>query len=380
MNLLYHHRTKSRDGQAVHIRELTAALRRAGHRVEEWALSRGDEGAMGSEGGVVSRLLARAPRVAYEILEHAYGPLVAGRLARAGAQLGADALYERHALNNTAGLRAARRLGIPFLLEVNSPLTRERSGYETLVFQRWAARGERAVLAAADRVLVVTAVLASILVQDGLPRERVVVIPNGADLALYPPEAAAEHAGVVVGCTGFFRPWHGLEGLVESLADGALGQDTRLLLVGDGPSRPALESLAQRRGVADRVTITGAVERQAIPALVRSMDICIQPAATPWASPLKLFEFMAAGRAIVAPDQPNLREVLTHRREALLFAPDDGASMAAAVVTLCRDVALRRALGAAARARVETVPYTWDGNAAAIAGIVAECRAARGLP
>ena len=55
MNILYHHRTKSRDGQAVHIRELQAALRARGHRVDEWALSRGGQGAMGSEGGAARR-------------------------------------------------------------------------------------------------------------------------------------------------------------------------------------------------------------------------------------------------------------------------------------------------------------------------------------
>src|SRR5262249_2503041 len=132
MNILYHHRTKSRDGQAVHIRELLAALRARGHRVEEWALSRGDSGAMGSEGGSAGRRLASGPRWISELGAHAYGPMGAGRLAAAGRSLGAEVLYERHALGNTAGLRAARRLGIPLLLEVNSPLALERAEHEQL--------------------------------------------------------------------------------------------------------------------------------------------------------------------------------------------------------------------------------------------------------
>ena len=373
MRLLYHHRTKSRDGQAVHIRELIAALRRRGDHVEEWALSPGEQGAMGSEGGLAGRLAAAVPRLAYELAEHAYGPLVAPRLVNAGRACGAEVLYERHALNNSAGLRAAARLGIPFLLEVNSPLSRERASYETLVFQRWAARCERRVLAAADRVLVVTEVLREILVADGLPASRVVVVPNGADLSLYPPDVRDDGEHFVVGFTGFFRPWHGLDVLVDALADGSLPRHARLLLVGDGPSRGELEAQAARLGVADRMTITGSVERVAIPDLLRSMDVCVQPAATPWASPLKLFEYMAAGRAIVAPDQPNLREVLEHQRDALLFAPDDRAAMAAAVVRLAREPGLRRELGLAARARVEQVPYTWDANAARVAQIARAC-------
>ena len=358
MKFLYHHRTKSRDGQAVHIRELIAALRARDHAVVEWALSQGDAGDMGSEGGLAGRLLARLPRVAYELGEHAYGPLAARRLTRVGRREGVDVLYERHALNNTAGLRASRALDVPFLLEVNSPLAHERSVHETLVLQGWADAVERRVLRAADKVLCVTRVLADMLVADGLDAARVEVIPNGVDLSLYGEAGRAPGEGLVIGFTGFFRPWHGLEALVDAMADGQFGAEARLLLVGDGPSRPELQALASRRGVSERLEITGAVERQAIPGQLRRMDICMQPAATAWASPLKLFEYMAAGKAIVAPDQPNLREVLTHGRDALLFPPGVTAGLAEAVARLAGDASLRAELGRGARARIEACGLT----------------------
>jgi len=377
MNILYHHRTKSRDGQAVHIRELLAALRARGHRVEEWALSRGEQGAMGSEGGAGGRLLARAPRWTYEIGEHLYGPLVAARLARAGKACGAELLYERHALGNTAGLRAARRLGIPLLLEVNSPLARERAEHETLVFRRWAERSERSVLQRADRVLCVTRALADIVLAAGVPRPRVAVVRNGVDLARYPAPQPRGGDEVVIGFTGFFRPWHRIEDLVDALAGGRLPTTARLLLVGDGPSRAALERRAAERGVAPRVRITGAVEHEAVPALVASMDICVQPAATPWASPLKLPEYMAAGRAVVAPDQENLRETLTHGRDALLFDPARPDALVEAVAQLCADRALRERLGREARATVEREKLTWDGVAERVEAIAQTCLAER---
>jgi len=377
MNILYHHRTKSRDGQAVHIRELQAALRARGHRVEEWALSRGEQGAMGSEGGAAGRLASRAPRWVYEIGEHMYGPLVAGRLAAAGRAAGAELLYERHALGNTAGVRAARRLGVPLLLEVNSPLARERSEHETLVFRRWAARSERAVLQRADRVLCVTRVLADIVCAAGVPRPRVCVVRNGVDLARYPAPQPRRASDVVIGFTGFFRPWHRIEDLIDALAGGRLPADARLLLVGDGPSRAALERRAAERGVARRVRITGAVEHEAVPALVASMDVCVQPAATPWASPLKLPEYMAAGRAVVAPDQENLRETLTHGRDALLFEPARPEALVEAVARLCADQELRERLGREARATVEREKLTWDGVAERIEAIAQTCLAER---
>jgi glycosyltransferase involved in cell wall biosynthesis len=373
VKILYHHRTKSRDGQAVHIRELIAALRRQDHHVEEWALSKGDQGDMGSEGGAVGKLLARLPRVTYELAEHAYGPLVFRRLVEAGRACQADVLYERHALSNTAGVRAARALGIPLLLEVNSPLTTERSAHETLVLQRWAEACERRVFERADRLLVVTHVLADMLVEQGLPRDKICVIPNGADLSVYPREYLPEREEIVVGFTGFFRPWHGIESLVEGLAHGLFPAGCRLLLVGTGPAHESIENRAAELGVADRVQITGAVSREEIPGLVRNMDICVQPAATAWASPLKLFEYMAAGKAIVAPDQPNLTEILTGKTDALLFTPGKPEEMSAAVAELARDYALRAELGAAARQTLEDERYTWDANAERVVDIATSC-------
>jgi len=373
VKILYHQRTKSRDGQSVHIRALIAALRARGHTVEEWALSPGEDGAMGSEGGAAGRLLSRAPRALYELGEHAYGPLAAPRLAAAGRRLGADLVYERYALGNTAGLRAARRLGVPLLLEVNSPLARERAEHETLVFRRWAAHSERRLLQQADRVLCVTRVLADLIVEAGAPRPHVAVVRNGADLARYPSPVFRGGEAVVIGFVGFVRAWHRVEDLVEALAAPGMPVGARLLVVGDGPARGHIEARAQRLGVAGRVTVTGAVAHEQVPALVASMDICVQPAATPWAAPLKLPEYMAAARAVVAPDQENLREVLTHGRDALLFPPGSAAGLHEALVRLARDGALRERLGQQARATVEREKLTWDGAAERVEAIAATC-------
>jgi glycosyltransferase involved in cell wall biosynthesis len=379
MNILYHHRTKSRDGQTVHIRELIAALRARGHSIEEWALSRGEQGEMGSEGGLLARVASRAPRVLYEIAEHAYGPLTAGRLARAGQRIGAEVLYERHALGNTAGIRAARKLGIPFLLEVNSPLAHERATHDQLVLQGWARHSERSVFQRADRVLCVTRVLADMLTEAGVLRSHLYVVRNGVDLGRYPSPnpRVGDDGEIVIGFTGFFRPWHGIEDLVDALADGSLPERARLLLVGEGPSRESIEDRSRQRGVVDRVEITGAVAHEQIPEYLAAMDICVQPAATPWASPLKLPEYMAAGRAIVAPDQQNMREVLTHGRDALLFDTSTPGAMAGAVATLAHDRALCERLGASARETVEREKLTWDGVAERVEAIAMTCLAER---
>jgi len=168
---------------------------------------------------------------------------------------------------------------------------------------------------------------------------------------------------VTLGFVGFVRDWHGLDAVVRAVAAWPGQPRLALLVVGEGPARLGLEKLAAELGVAGQVRFTGLADRAAVPGLVASFDIALQPAAVAYASPLKVFEYMAAGRAIVAPDQPNLREVLDDGRTALLFDPADPGAMWQAVLRLAADPALRARLGEAARAEVLRRDLTWPGNA-----------------
>jgi glycosyltransferase involved in cell wall biosynthesis len=130
-----------------------------------------------------------------------------------------------------------------------------------------------------------------------------------------------------------------------------------------------LDALAQQLGIAERVRCTGIVAHEAIPRAVAGFDIALQPRVVDYASPLKIFDYMAAGRAIVAPDQPNIREILRHEDTALLFDPRRRGALWEAVARLLADAGLRRRLGTAARAELEARDYTWRGNAARIVAL-----------
>jgi glycosyltransferase involved in cell wall biosynthesis len=125
-------------------------------------------------------------------------------------------------------------------------------------------------------------------------------------------------------------------------------------------------------------TFTGQLPPADVPPLLARADILALPnpasaISTHATSPLKLFEYMAAGLPVVAPDQPNLREVLESEGNALLVPREDGEALAVAVTRLVGDAELRRRLGRAARRTVVERDLTWRGNArrvvAAVEGI-----------
>ncbi len=177
----------------------------------------------------------------------------------------------------------------------------------------------------------------------------------------------------MLGFVGFVRDWHGLDAVIRGMAEHA-DTPVAFTVVGEGPARPGLEALAAQLGVADRVQFTGLVPHEQVPATVAGFDIALQPRVVDYASPLKIFDYMAAGRAIVAPDQPNIREVLQHGRTALLFDPAQPGAMWEAVAALLADPALSTMLGQAARAELERRDFTWRGNAARIAAWASQQR------
>ena len=371
MKILFHHRIRSKDGQYVHIEELTRALSMLGHKIIFVGPAAIEQEKFGSDAGVVVLLKKSLPSFLYEILEFSYSIPAFLRLWWAVRVHRPDGVYERYSLFFPAGVWVRKLLEIPFLLEVNAPLLEERSSYAGLKLTGLARWSEKYAWRGADVTLPVTQVLAEYIRKAGVQESRIVVIPNGVDREKFSKQPEREHAKqllgldgrLVLGFTGFVREWHQLDRVVDWIADHPGPSPRHLLITGDGPARQLVERRARERRIDHAVTITGVVNREEISRYVAAYDVALQPAVVAYASPLKLFEYLALGCAILAPSTPNIREVLIDGENGLLFDPRDDSSFSKALQRICDDDGLRKRLGENARATIEKGHYTWDSNA-----------------
>jgi glycosyltransferase involved in cell wall biosynthesis len=382
VRILYHHRTRSKDGQYVHIEEMIHALREQGHEVVIVAPPSAETEDFGSDAGAVALLKRYLPKWFYEVMELSYSLVAYRRLAKAIREHKPDCIYERYNLFLPAGVWAARRYKLPLLLEVNAPILEERSRYDGLALTRLARWSQAYAWRNADAVLPVTQVLGDIVASYGVDPERIVVIPNGINGKRFesaPDVEAAKRAlgldgRLVLGFTGFVRDWHGLDKVLDLISADPPGSQRHLLVVGDGPARQGLERQARELGIEDRVTFTGIVGRDEVARHVAAFDIALQPAVVAYASPLKLFEYLALGKAIVGPAQPNIEEILRPDYNAVLFDPADPNGLATAVSRLCSDDPLRTRVAENAQRTISEMQLTWGANARKVVGLFGSLR------
>lgn len=291
-----------------------------------------------------------------------------------------DVIYQRYSRNSWAGVAVARLAGLPLLLEWNSS--------EVWTTRHWSPVGWWARVVAvfedvnrrgADRIVVVSRALAGALEEHGVDLERIVVNPNGVDPERFRPGAGGaairERYGLgnalVVGFVGSFNFYQGTPVLMRAaahLAEVCGEANARFLLVGYGELLGPTRAAAEEAGVADRVTFTDRVPVDEVPAYVDAFDVAVAPmvpnpdGSAFFNSPVKVFEYMAAGKAIVASRLGQIVEVLEEGETGLMVEPESAEALAAALVRLARDPELRRTLGENAR-RAAVARHTWRRNA-----------------
>lgn len=378
MRILYSHRIQSRDGQSVHVEELIHALRLAGHEVMVVGPKAYEQNEFGGESPFIAKMRQWLPGATKELAELAYNIPMTFRLFRTWRSFRPDFIYERYNLHFLSGSLLARLFKVPLYIEVNSPLAEERKA--DLRLKRLAYMVERFIWRSATGLFPVTRVLGDMIEAVGVSKDRISVIPNGIVLDRFPLREESQGAKITLGFVGFVRKWHGLDLIISSIARHITKHaehDLFLMVIGDGPVREDLETQAKALGIDYRTMFVGVVPQNEVAKYVGWFDIALQPSANHYASPLKIFDYMAAGCAIVAPDQPNIREILEHERTALLFDPELWGTQWEAIERLIMDGDLRRRLGENARKELEDKNYTWSGNARRIVARVTGRRSAQ---
>ena len=339
-------------GASVHIQEVVREYRRRGHDVTVYATRRGSDVPDDlAELRVVDVPITTRDEEERERAQQAASASVSD-MVRAG---GYDLVYERYSLFSTV----IAECGVPGILEVNAPLIDEQRTHRVLVDEQ-----------AADAALQeqVQAALATICVSDPVrdwviartEGTRVFTVPNGVNVHRITPQPESPGAPVVT-FVGTLKPWHGVDVLLRARAQAH--KDWKLRIIGDGPMRAELDDLARSLGI--DVDFRGAVAPEAIPQHMAGTAIGVAPYpamdtdSDQYFSPLKVYEYMAAGLPVVASRVGQLPEIMGE--SAYLVPPSDPEALAEALDALVANPVERARVGSDNRRQAER-EHSWAGT------------------
>lgn len=339
-------------GASVHIQEVVREYRRRGHDVTVYATRRGSDVPDDlAELRIVDVPITTRDEEERERAQQAASASVSD-MVRAG---GYDLVYERYSLFSTV----IAECGVPGILEVNAPLIDEQRTHRVLVDEQ-----------AADAALQeqVQAALATICVSDPVrdwviartEGTRVFTVPNGVNVHRITPQPESPGAPVVT-FVGTLKPWHGVDVLLRARAQAH--KDWKLRIIGDGPMRAELDDLARSLDI--DVDFRGAVAPDAILQHMAGTAIGVAPYpamdtdSDQYFSPLKVYEYMAAGLPVVASRVGQLPEIMGE--SAYLVPPSDPEALAEALDALVANPVERARVGSDNRRQAER-EHSWTGT------------------
>lgn len=374
MRILYHHRTLGDGAEGIHIQSIVNCLKDLGHEVRVVSLVgektefRTSQKARESKWDKIKNVI---PRPVYELAEIAYNLKGKAMLMQAIRDFKPDVIYDRYAHFSFSALWAAKKTKLPLILEINSPYSIQKRQWEKVYFPALSKKGEQKIFAAAPRIIVVSSPLKQIVADYGVNTDKVTVLPNGTDPARFDPEQDVSglkkelglEGKTVLGFVGILRSWHNIDKLINILEEIDLKKKNAVMLfLGDGPSYDELVAYNMEQGNEETIRFLGRIPHDKIQQYIAMFDVAISPHATPYSSPMKILEYMAMEKAVLAPDMPNIRDMIVDNENGILFPPDDADALKENLLKMIDDAELRQRVGRQAREDVLD-KFTWSNNA-----------------
>lgn len=283
-------------------------------------------------------------------------------------------VWQQHDLFSGPGRRLASELKVPLVTYVHAPVVWESAKWGVKRYA-WGSFLERYVEARAlkqsDIVACVSQDVADKLAQMGVDNRRILISPMAVDPYLF---GQTKHEAslrtelgltnkIVIGWTGSFRTFHGLDLLVKAFNNiHKENPESRLLLVGDGRERAGIENLVDALGLTDAVIFAGRQPFAAIPRFISVFDVAVVSTRTAQGfhySPLKLREYLVAGKPAIAPHAGEIPAAFVDGKEVLLYTAGDEKDMYLKIKALLNDNTLRGLLSKSGREKILN-NGTWD--------------------
>lgn len=366
----------ARTGAHIHGESVTAALRDAGETVFAMSAQETPLGDIAPKNNPLRSLIKQIPsvnpgKIADDVRNFFANDTRQKRYEKEIRENTPDVLMARSVAFDRSWIRPARDARLPVILEVNGIYRNSGdAGLPHPMFSVAAEKIEREAFAAADRIIAVSDEVRDLLLSLGADGGKIRVVENGVDVDKF---AGAKRDSdlerrlglegkTIVGFTGSFQTWHGAADLARLLPDLLRERpDIHLLLIGEGPDRPVVEEIIYSLGVGAAATLTGAVPFEEVQDYVALFDVAVAPYRSKPVfcySPMKVFEYMAAGRAVVAPAAGQIMRVIDDGATGRLYPADDLPALKSAILELAGDPALRERLGGGA-AGIAAREYTW---------------------
>ena len=301
-------------------------------------------------------------------------------------------IYQRFSGGSFAGAYLAKKYNSFFILEYNSSdIWRLKNWkgksirssiikriYQYLIYIPIYRIIESYCFHNAKIIIVVSEVMKNNLVQQGVPEDKILYNPNGANPNKYHPNIDSSRIRDkyklqdknVVGFIGTFGEWHGIMEMCEAIKlffENDFQKDTIFILIGDGVLFSQSKDYFKDCNYKENIIFTGSVDQEKAPEYLAACDIYLSPhienkdGSIFFGSPTKLFEYMAMGKAIIASDLGQIGEVIQHKQTGYKVPPGDSTALANAIKHLIDNKSLRIKIGQNARIEILN-KYTWDKN------------------